>query len=154
MTPPLFPPMLQSYDQITSTLQTHIPSSVGAGLNIGVPGVPLPAGTSSTMGVPRASPNVTPLSLPVPNGPFLALGNPYTNYLPSSAILTHQLRNVDDAIAQQHNLLHKDSAGTLSNPGEGGYLWKGSVGSMHGYWERRNTCLTCSGNEPPEEKNI
>ena len=45
--------------------------------------------------------------------PFLAVGNPNSNYLPSSAIPTHQLRNVDDVIAQHRNLLHEDSAGTL-----------------------------------------
>ena len=40
----------------------------------------------------------------VPSGPFLATGNPTTNYLPSSAIETHQLRNIDDVIGNKDSV--------------------------------------------------
>jgi len=65
------------------------------------------------MRVPAASSSATPPPSLVPCGPFLAMGNPSTNYLESNAISTHQLRNVDDVIAQHRNLLHEDKAGTL-----------------------------------------
>ena len=114
MPPPPFPAMLQSYDQMASLPPpTHMPSSVGIGSNIGVPGVPSPVGKSSTMGVSGVSPSATPPSSLVPSGPFLAVGNPSTSYLSSSAIPTHQLRNIDEVIAQHRHLLHDDSAGTL-----------------------------------------
>jgi len=111
--PPPFPLMLQSYDHM-ATPTTHMPPSLGTGSsNMQVPGVSSNVGTNSTMRVPGASSSVTPFSSLVPCGPFLAMGNPSTNYLESSAIPTHQLRNVDDVIVQHRNLLHEDKAGTL-----------------------------------------
>ena len=35
------------------------------------------------------------------------------DYLPSSAIPSHQLRNIDDVISQNRKLVHEESAGTL-----------------------------------------
>ena len=35
------------------------------------------------------------------------------NYLPTSEIPTHQLRNIDDVIAQNRKLINDDGAGTL-----------------------------------------
>ena len=96
MPPPLFPAMLQSYDQMASLPPpTHMPSSVGIGLNFGVPDVPSPVGTSSTMGFLEYL-QVQHLL------PHLSQVVPSTSYLSSSAIPTHQLRNIVD-----------DSEGTL-----------------------------------------
>ena len=109
MTPPPFPPMLQSNNQIAPTPPTYMPSSWGTGSNMRVPNVPIPISTSSTTTVGKSI-SVTPPSVLVSSGPFLAVGNPNSNYLPSSAIPTHQLRNIDDVITQHRNLLHEDSA--------------------------------------------
>ena len=77
-----------------------------------VPNVPIPISTNSSTTVGKSI-SVTPPSVLVSSGPFLAVGNPNSNYLPLSAIPIHQLRNVDDVIPRHRNLLHKDSAGTL-----------------------------------------
>ena len=46
-------------------------------------------------------------------GPLLPTVNQHCNYLPSSEISSHQLRNIDDVIAQNRKLINDDGAGTL-----------------------------------------
>jgi len=110
---------LHSYNQMAPQSYYHIliqpkknPPSVGAAVSMGIPG-----GLSSTsivstpnMGFTGPSPNVTP---PIPNGPFLAVGKPNTNYLSSSAIQTNKLWNIDEVIAQYQNYVNELNAGTL-----------------------------------------
>jgi len=106
VTAPPFTPTLQSYGQMSSTPPQYTPSPVGAG----VTGVPSPICVDLTPSQP--SQNITPPPSVVPR-PFLAKGRPNTRYLSSSSIPTHQLRNIDEVIAQNRSLVHKDTAGTL-----------------------------------------
>ena len=108
MAPTFYPSILQANNnQMASTSPTYMPLSAGVDSNIGVPS---PVGIISTATVPLSV--TPPLSL-APSQPFLAEGNSNINYLTSSAIPSHQLRNIDDVISQHRNLLHEESAGTL-----------------------------------------
>ena len=100
---PQMPPV--NNNEMASAPPTHMPLS--AGVN---PAVPSPVGMSSTATIPLS---VTPPFSLAPSQPFLAEGNPNINYLPSSAIPSHQLRNIDDVISQNRKLIHEESAGTL-----------------------------------------
>ena len=79
---------------MVSAPPTYMPLSAGASPNIGVPS---PVGMSSTTTIPLS---VTPPFSLAPSQPFLAEGNPNINYLPSSAIPSHQLCNINDMISQ------------------------------------------------------
>ena len=85
MAPVFNPPILQANNnQMASTPPTYTPLSAGVDSNVGV---------QSPVGISSAPLSVTlPLSL-APSQPFLAEGNPNINYLSSSTILSHQLRN-------------------------------------------------------------
>ena len=68
VTPPPFPPTLQSCKQMSSTPPTHTPSPVGAGLNMGVTGVPSSTCVDLTVSGPSQN-TAPPPSLPYHRSP-------------------------------------------------------------------------------------
>jgi len=106
-------PMAVSYNHMsTPPIATITQSSMNAAMSMGVAGGPPFTCTDSTssIGFTGPSKNVT---TPPPSGPFLAMGKPNTNYLPSSAIQTDKLRPIDEVILQNQNYINELNAGTL-----------------------------------------
>jgi len=81
----------------TPPTATITQSPMGAAMSMGFVGGPPFTCTDSTssIGFTGPSQNVT---TPLPSGPFLVVGKPKTNYLPSSAIQTDKHRPIDEVI--------------------------------------------------------